>query len=60
MALLNHTAGTLNTSSRVLLRVLSGFFIKENENKYNKLQKVYKERKKRYNQEIYKKREKKS
>lgn len=59
MALLIHTAGTLITSSRVLLWVLPSFFITENKNKQNKLQKDYKERKGRYNQEMHKKREKK-
>jgi hypothetical protein len=39
--------------------VLSGFFIKENKNNQNKIQKVYKVRKEKYNQEMYKKREKK-
>jgi hypothetical protein len=58
MALLIHTVGILNISSRVLLWVLPGFFIKENKNKRNKLQKGCKERKERYNQETYKKREK--
>jgi hypothetical protein len=60
MALLIHTAGTLNRSSRVLLWVMPGFFIKENRNKQNKLQKDYKDRKERHNQEMYKKRDKKT
>ena len=59
MALLIHTAGTLNTSSRVLLRLLPCFFIKDNKNKQNKLQKDYKERKESNDQEMYKKRKKK-
>jgi hypothetical protein len=59
MALLIHTAGTLSIPSRVLLGVWPAFFLIENKNKQNYLQKCYKESKERYNQKMYKKREKK-